>query len=155
MGHSYLTCRLGTEWYGVDVQSILEVVHLVALNDVYTTSPHVLGLMTLRQMLIPVLDLRQRFGLADSSLTLRTPLIAVHTSTGNGAFVVDETDAIVQIDTAELDAAPLPGIQGAVRLDQRTLFLLNVEQLLQEVRYDVSPDPLLVQSNPSTLPISR
>lgn len=141
MSRAYLTCRIGTEWYGVDVENILEVVYMVALNDVYTASPHVLGLMTLRQSLIPVLDLRRRFGLPDTSLSLRTPLIAVRTTVGNGAFVVDETDDIIQLETLQLDAAPLPGIQGAVRLEQRTLFLLDSEQLLKEVRYSVSFEP--------------
>jgi purine-binding chemotaxis protein CheW len=140
MTRSYLTCRVGTEWYGIEVQNILEVMYLVALNDVHTTSPHMLGLMTLRQTLIPVLDLRRRFGLSDAPLSLSTPLIAVHTSAGSGAFVVDEIDAITHIDTMQLESAPMPGIQGAVRLEQRTLFLLNAEQLLQEVRYEPVPN---------------
>ena len=130
---SYLTCRIGTEWYGINVQAIIEVVYMVALNDVYNPSPHVLGLMTLRKTLIPVLDLRRRFGIPSAPLTLSTPLVAVRTPAGTGAFVVDETDTIVPVDMALLESSPLSGISGAVRLNQKTLFLLNAEQLLHEV----------------------
>lgn len=133
MSHVCLTCRVGTEWYGIDVASIVEVMYLVALNDVPAVSPHVLGLMTLRQTQIPVLDLRRRFGVLDAPLTLRTPMIAVHTTAGQGAFVVDETDLIVQLDMSQLEYLPRPGVRGTVRLNHQTIFLLDASQLLQEV----------------------
>lgn len=136
MDSAYLTCRVGTEWYGIDVRSILEVVYLVDLNDVPASSPHVLGLMTLHQALIPVLDLRRRFVVPEAALTLRTPLIVVRTEPGQGAFVVDETDTIVSLDVAHLESVPRPGVQGAVRLNQQTVFLLDAAALLHEVVFE-------------------
>ena len=59
----YLCCRVGTEWYGVEVSRVIEVLHFAALHEVPGAKPDVLGLLTLRDLIMPVIDLRLRFGL--------------------------------------------------------------------------------------------
>ena len=125
----YLCCRVGSEWYGVEVSRVIEVLHLVALHEAPGANPDVLGLLTLRDMIMPVIDLRRRFGLGETDLSVDTPIIAVQAPAGPVGLVVDDVDDVEQI--TEIDDAhggELPFTVGTARLDSRLLFILDVTQ---------------------------
>ena len=72
---NYLSFRVGPEWYGVELGYITEVLHLVGLTEVPGTGADVLGLLTLRNTVMPVVDLRVRFRLPDAALQLNSPMM--------------------------------------------------------------------------------
>ena len=130
----YLCCRVGREWFGIPVVYVIEVLHFVALNEIPGASPDVLGLLTLRDTVMPVIDLRVRFGHVDAAIELDTPIIALNTPQGPAGIVVDDVDdveQISQIETRQDDA--LPHTQGVARLGERLLQILNVDQLRRGV----------------------
>src|SRR5262245_20211694 len=87
--YQYLRFRLAHEWYGIEVGSIIEVLQFLSFNELPASHPDVLGVMRLRELVLPLIDLRIRFGLA-ASYTLGTPVIVVQCPAGSMALVVDE-----------------------------------------------------------------
>jgi purine-binding chemotaxis protein CheW len=133
----YLRCRVGREWYAINVDHVLRVLHMVALTELPQPNPNVLGLLTLPDRVIPVLDLRRYFGLADAPLRLETPIVAVDTSYGAVGLVVDEADDIESVEETQIASytdALSPYITGVARYPDHLLLLLDTALLGAEVR---------------------
>lgn len=129
MSLQYLTAHIGGMWYGIPLSAIIEVLHLVSLADLPETEPDVLGLLTLRDHIMPVIDLRVRFHCDNAPLHLSTPIIAVRSQTDDQmiGFVVDEVDSVVRLSADTLiKATNFPYVAGAVQLDSYVLLLLDI-----------------------------
>lgn len=132
----YLTFRVGHEWYGVNVNRIIEVLHLVALNEV--PGSDVVGVMTLRDQVIPVIDLRERFGVEELNFKLDTPIIAIRGENGPMGLIVDEADDVELIEDEQITTYADRFVHHVVRLDGKLLFLLDIAQL-SEVDFYAQP----------------
>jgi purine-binding chemotaxis protein CheW len=135
MSLQYLTVQICGMWYGIPLGSIIEVLHMVSLADLPEAEPDVLGLLTLRDHIIPVIDLRVRFHCQSARLHVSTPIVAVRgLSEGQRVgFVVDDVDSVVKL-TAEtpIQASNFPYITGAVQLDSYVLLLLDIPSFFTE-----------------------
>jgi purine-binding chemotaxis protein CheW len=132
----YLSFRVGHEWFGVNVDDVVQVLHLVALTELPVTTPDVLGLITVREEIMPVIDLRRHFNLGSTALQLDTPLIAVRTSNGPVALVVDEAEDVLQVRGTEFsryEGTESSYIKGVIRLQNRLLLLLDAAYLRSRV----------------------
>lgn len=128
----YLRCRIGQQWYGIDVDQVIEVLNLILFTEVLGAAAHVLGMMTLRAKVMPVLDLRVYFSLDDKRLNLDTPVIAVATAHKSIALVVDDVDDIIEVDTSMIipnEDNISPYIIASARLSDYLLMLLHVDAL--------------------------
>lgn len=133
--NSTLTFRIGHEWYGVAVDSVIEVIHLVGLTDLPGTSQDILGLLTLRDSIMPVVDMRLRLGYGDASLRLDTPIIAIQTAHGALGMVVDDVDDVVTIrEISDYENAESPYVNAVARLGDRLMLLLDTAYLRQQVK---------------------
>ncbi len=124
-----LTFRIGQQWYALNVDRVIEVIHLVALAELPAAESKVLGLMTLRDRVLPVIDLRSYMGIPDPQYTLTTPIIAVHSERTAFGMVVDEVDNVERILPEQLNAYSGPNlaqISGVARLNGRLLFLIDL-----------------------------
>ena len=124
-----VTFRVGSQWYGIDVESVIEISHMVMLSEVPTSSPDVLGLITLRNVVMPIIDLRLRFGIAEPQFRLDTPIIAIHTPEGSTGIIVDEIDNVEYISPEQISAdlgEAFPFIYGTAQLHDRLLMLLDL-----------------------------
>lgn len=127
-----VTFRVGLQWYGIDVENVIEISHMVMLSDVPTSSPDVLGLMTLRNIVMPVVDLRLRFGIADPQFRLDTPIIAVLAPSGSIGIIVDEIDNVEHISSEQISSTlreAFPYIHGTAQLHERLLMLLDLDAI--------------------------
>ena len=122
--NGYLVFRVGREWYGINVDSVIEVLHLVALNEI--PGSEALGMMTLRNRAMKVFDLRQRFGLANPHYSLTTPILAVNTPQGSIGLVVDETDDVIQVSPENVLEYSGDGIEGSFRIEGRTVMIMDI-----------------------------
>ena len=123
----YLCCRVGHEWYGIEVRRVIEVLHFVALHEIPGAKPEVLGLLTLRDLIMPVIDLRIRFGLHEAELSVDTPIIAVDTPNGPVGLVVDDVDDVEQVPKiADDHSRESPFTIGTARLENRLMLILNL-----------------------------
>ena len=135
----YLRCRIGREWYGINTDHVFKVLQMVALTEIPDARPDILGLLTLSDMVIPVIDLRRRFNLADAPLQLETPIVAIHTPQGAAGLVVDEADDIEIIDETQIELFSdnvSPYVVGIARCPDHLLLLLDTSLLSDESRFE-------------------
>jgi purine-binding chemotaxis protein CheW len=124
---SYLIFRVGNEWYSISVDVVIEVLHMVALSEV--PGSNILGMMTHREHTIEVIDLRQRFGIANPEYKLDTPIVVLKTPRGRIGVVVSETDDILQIPPESMTPYNNDLISGVFRLNGRMIFVVEPAKL--------------------------
>lgn len=113
----YLTFTLAGETYGVPVLTVREIIRLCPITAVAGMPPHVRGVINLRGRVIPLIDLRLRFGLPAAPDHDRTCIIVAHVPAAAGgtrpyAVVVDGVEEVAALGAA--DIAPPPDFGGAV-----------------------------------------
>lgn len=130
----FLTFQVGSQWYGIPVEAVIEVLQLVALDELPAANSDVLGLLTLRNIVMPVIDLRRRFMLDDATLRLDTPLIAIQLNGQHFAFVVDAVDDVIDASAAAWQAQDSdPYVTHTVRTQSKLFYILSIDEF-QTVR---------------------
>ena len=113
----YLTFTLAGETYGLPVLAVREIIRLCPITAVAGMPPHVRGVVNLRGRVIPLIDLRVRFGLPSAPDHDRTCIIVAHVRAAAGgtrpyAVVVDGVEEVATLNAA--DIAPPPDFGGEV-----------------------------------------
>lgn len=128
----YLSFRIAQQWYGIHVDHVIEVMQMVYLSEMPAAAPDVLGVMNLRETVVPVIDLRIRFGIANPALDLSTPIIGVNTPHGPVGLVVDDVDDVRSISPETLQPdRESHYVTHVATLDDRLLMLIDTEHLYQ------------------------
>jgi purine-binding chemotaxis protein CheW len=138
----YLRCRLGREWYGIHTDQVYKVLQMTALTELPDSRPDVLGLLTLIDSVIPVVDMRRRLNLPFAPLRLDIPIVVVITPRGMVGLVVDEADDLETIDgnQIELSGSGLSRfVVGVAVCPDRLLLLMDTSLLELEKPVDMSP----------------
>lgn len=140
-GDQYLTFTLGDEHYGVDILTVTEIRGWEAPTRLPNAPSYVLGVINLRGVIVPILDLRVRFSLSKASYTPTTVVIilALHNQQCDCTmgFVVDTVSDVINADEECIKSAPNFGgfvansyIRGLVNVGDDVVTLLNAESLL-------------------------
>lgn len=140
-GGQYLSFTLGGEDYGVDILKVQEIRGWETVRPLPDTPDFVKGVLDLRGVIVPIIDLRNRFHLAECEYTPTTVIIvlAVEHETERRIMgaVVDGVSDVLDVGGKEIRAAPNLGtnintryIKGMVTLDERMVILLDVDKLL-------------------------
>ena len=114
----YLTFRLNAESYGIDVLKVREIIRLTSITAVPQMPPYVRGVINLRGKIIPVMDLRLRFGFGAAASTDQTCIIVVQVKLPDGkstqmGLVVDAVEEVTNIAGADVEETPDFGTQMA------------------------------------------
>jgi purine-binding chemotaxis protein CheW len=139
----FMTFRLAREEYGLEILKVRELIGLMEITRIPRAPAHVRGVINLRGKVIPVVDLRLKFGMAPTDATSQTVIIVVQLSAENGGLtmgiLVDEVLEVRAI-TAD-DIEPPPNLQGEVasdfvrgvgKADKRVIFLLDIDRVLSQ-----------------------
>jgi purine-binding chemotaxis protein CheW len=140
--YQVLTFCLGSETYAVDILLVQEIRGWAPVTRLPQAPTYMLGMLNLRGSIVPVIDMRVRFGLEQALFTPLTVIVvlSVQTSSGRREFglVVDSVSDVVDLDAAELKETPSLGskasaelIKGLAAVADRMLILLNVEELIR------------------------
>jgi purine-binding chemotaxis protein CheW len=127
-----LTARVGEQWVALAVDAIIEVLPMLACSEAHSSRHEVLGLVIVRDEVMPLIDLRRVFGAAQAAVRLDTPLIAVRAGGGACALLVDEADRVVEVRRGpgrQVNAGQHPAICDVLRHDDRVLLLLDPGQI--------------------------
>ena len=112
----YLTFRIAGAVYGVPVLSVREIIRLLPVTPVASMPAHVRGVINLRGKVIPLVDLRTRFGLATTPDDDRTCIIVAQVAAGGGSraygVVVEGVEEVVTLKAGDIQ--PTPDFGGAV-----------------------------------------
>ncbi|MBI5235781.1 MAG: chemotaxis protein CheW [Deltaproteobacteria bacterium] len=138
-----VTFRLGQEEFSLDILKVQEIIRHMELTRVPRTPDFVEGVINLRGRVIPVLDLRKRFGLPGAEDTSATRIIVVEVSGVTVGLKVDGVSEVLRInaDTVEPPPALVTNIEsdyikGVGKLDNRLLILLDVSKILSRSEKD-------------------
>lgn len=135
--------QLARETYGVDIGWVREIIALQAITRLPGAPSFVEGVINLRGHVIPVVDLRKRFGLAAETDPRRTRIMVVEVPPFTLGLVVDSVSEVLRVPESSIESASsvLSGVDmayilGVVKLESRLIILLNLARLLQpsEVR---------------------
>lgn len=149
-GGKYMTFRLAREEYGLEILKVRELIGLMEITRIPRAPAHVRGVINLRGKVIPVVDLRLKFGMDAIDPTSQTVIIVVQLSLENGGLtmgiLVDEVLEVRAITSEDIE--PPPNLQGEVtssfvrgvgKADKRVIFLLDIDRVLSQTeRRDVA-----------------
>lgn len=129
--------QLGAEFYGVDIARVHEIIRLQTITRVPRAPAFVEGVINLRGKVIPVVDLRRRFGLESSEHTRASRIVVVEIGDNVVGVIVDGVSEVLRVTGASIEP-PSPvvaGIEseyiyGIAKLDDRLVILLDLDRVL-------------------------
>lgn len=135
----YMTFLLGAEEYGIGILKVQEIRGYTPVSAIPNAPPFILGLMNLRGAVIPVVDLRQRFGLHEARLDRFTVIIVVLIGARTVGLVVDAVSDVLTIAAEEVAPTPEMGsaidttfITGLVKREGSLVMLLDIDTLVND-----------------------
>ena len=137
----YLTFQLAGQYYGVEILRVQEIKGWEKPTRLPHSPEYVQGVINLRGAVVPILDLRRRFGLGETEYGRTTVVIVVKVEHARGeltaGIVVDGVCEVCNIGAAELRAAPEVGspldadfVHGLAMVGERMLILLDITRLV-------------------------
>jgi purine-binding chemotaxis protein CheW len=137
----YLTFTLAEEEYGIGILKIKEIIGMMPITSVPQTPEFVKGVINLRGKVIPVMDLRLKFGMEEMDYTERTCIIVVEIDGPAGTvmigIVVDSVSEVLNIKGDNIEDAPTFGanlnteyILGMAKMEGGVKILLDINQVL-------------------------
>jgi purine-binding chemotaxis protein CheW len=151
--HQVLTFSLGAENFGVDILRVQEIRGWSPVTRIPQVPSHVLGVLNLRGAIVPIIDLRVRFGLAQADFTPLTVIIVLSVKSAQGTrefgLVVDGVSDVVDIEPENMKETPslshnasVEFVQGLAIVQERMLILLDVDELIRADMDDSAATPL-------------
>lgn len=137
----YLTFTLADQDYGIGILKVKEIIGLMPITSVPRTPEYVKGVVNLRGKVIPVVDLRLRFGMQKVECTERTCIVVVEIATSSGTLlmgtVVDSVSEVLSIKGEDVEETPTFGTQldtdyilGMAKLENGVKILLDIDRVL-------------------------
>lgn len=131
---------LGHEQYGVEVDKVKTIERMMPLTRVPKTPDFVKGVINLRGVVVPVIDLRGRFGLPETEYTKDTRIIIVNAENVEVGLIVDSASDVVDVDSDSIvDPPEVVGgvkakyLRGVAKMeDDRLLVMLNLSEVLNK-----------------------
>jgi purine-binding chemotaxis protein CheW len=146
MAGKYLTFDLAEEEYGLEILRVREIIGMMEITPVPRTPEFVRGVINLRGKVIPVVDLRLKFGLPFREPDERTCVIVVEVQNPEGTvqmgIVVDRVNEVVDVKPTDLEPTPSFGVSldtsfilGMAKVGEKVKILLDIDRVLtsQEV----------------------
>jgi purine-binding chemotaxis protein CheW len=132
----FLTFCLGKEEYGIEILDVQEIKGYSPVTPIPNAPGHVKGLMNLRGAVVPVVDLRARFGMPAQDYTPFTVIIVVKVGSKVVGLIVDAVSDVLDVNADQLEATPDCGatvdtsfLTGLAHAGERLIGLLEVERV--------------------------
>jgi purine-binding chemotaxis protein CheW len=128
---------LGSEEYGVDIAQVQEINRMVTITHV-PRAPHFMeGVINLRGQLIPIIDLRTRFGMPRTEHTKNTRIVVTEIGSKRVGMVVDSVSEVLRIPTEQIEDAPdmIAGVEteyirGVGKMGDRLIIMLDLGRVI-------------------------
>ncbi len=142
----YLTFALGQEEFGLEILKVKEIIGYQDITSVPQTPIEVKGVINLRGQVIPIIDLRVRFGMEEKEVTEQTCIIVVEVELeGNNTqvgIIVDNVSEVLDIQEAQIEPSPEFGNQvntdfilGMGKIGENVKILLDIDQVLAGTQF--------------------
>ena len=131
---------LSEETYGVDIISVREIIRMQEITKVPRTPEFVKGVINLRGKVIPVIDLRKRFGFRQAEATKDTRIVVVDIGGNDIGVVVDAVTEVLRLSadaveppTGVITTADSEYLLGIAKLESRLIILLDLQRALANI----------------------
>lgn len=137
----YLTFRVAQEEYGLEILKVQEIIQMQAVTKVPRTPEYVRGVINLRGKVIPVIDLRKKFGIEAANDNEKTCIIVVQITNGSSmvtmGIIIDEVKEVLDIKAEHIEETPSFGssidtefILGMGKIGQNVKILLDIDKVM-------------------------
>jgi purine-binding chemotaxis protein CheW len=134
--HQFITFTLGPEEYGIDIMVVREIKGWTDTTMIPNAPSHVRGVINLRGVIVPIFDLRARFGMGLTVATRMHVVIIVATGTRTIGLLVDTVSDIISVDPKAIRPVPEMGLpsedqflEGLVAMENRMVTLVSLAGL--------------------------
>lgn len=131
--------KLAEQTYGVDIGTVAEIIRMESITRVPRAPEFVEGVINLRGRIIPVIDLRKRFGLPEGERTRQSRIIIVEIGGMTIGMIVDAVLEVLRIPAetiepppAVVDGVDIAYLRGIALWEERMIILLNLQKILYE-----------------------
>lgn len=156
----YLTFLLDSKIFAFDVLKTREVLSLIPITPIPGTPEYMTGVLNLRGSVVPVMDLRKKFGLKESTYTENTAIVIVEANSGNESIIVgalvDAVKGVRRFEDKELEPPPKIGmrlnldlIHAIGKTEKDFVLILNVDKVLSDEDLSIAKE--LLEKNESEL----
>ena len=139
----YLTFVLAKEEYGIPILKVREIIKLLEITSIPKTPGYIKGVINLRGKIIPIMDLRLKFGLEEKEYNERTCIVVVEITINDTrklmGLIVDTVSEVVNLTTDQIEPPPEYGYQnsqaylsGVGKVKERVILLLDIERILSQ-----------------------
>ena len=132
-----VTFALGSEEYGVDIAQVQEINRMVTITHVPRAPKFMEGVINLRGQLIPIIDLRLRFGMERSERTKNTRIVVTEIDAKRIGMVVDSVSEVLRVPVEQIEDAPdlVAGvdteyIRGVAKMGDRLIIMLDLSRVI-------------------------
>lgn len=136
----YMTFKLADEEYGLEILKVRELIGLMEITRVPRAQSYMRGVINLRGKVIPVVDLRLKFGMEEAPPTSQSVIIVVQLAAKSGltmGILVDEVLEVRAIEAEQIEPPPkldsyesTDFLLGVGKADKRVIFLLDIDRVL-------------------------
>lgn len=133
----FLSFRLGAEEYGIDILKVQEIRGWETPTTIANVPPFIKGVINLRGIIVPIIDLRIKFSLGEAKYDSFTVVIILSVANRVLGVVVDAVSDVIILNAGQIRPAPdfsaaleTRFITGLGTIDQRLLILLDIEKLI-------------------------
>ena len=147
--------RIGDETYGVRISAVREIVRVPAITAVPNAPDYIEGVINLRGKIIPVMDLRKRFGIKDVKPNKKNRILVVELENKVLGLIVNSASEVLKIPPADIEMpntmfqeGEVSYVTGVGKLHGRLVILLDIGKLLQRGelrRLEQAVEPVTVQ----------
>lgn len=135
-----VTFKLGNETYGIDIMDVKEIVSLCEIRPIPGAPSYVAGIMNLRGVVIPIIDLHKRFQLEKPKLSedeeLLSGYIIINIDGVKIGIIIDKVSRVLNVEAAEIQAPPqmMSGIgseyiRGVIHIEEEYLIFLDIRRI--------------------------
>jgi purine-binding chemotaxis protein CheW len=139
----YLTFALGEEEFGIGILRVKEIIGMMPFTPIPRTPEFVKGVINLRGKVIPVLDLRLKFGMPPTEYDDRTCIVVVEVSNDEGkmavGLVVDKVNEVSNVKEEDVEETPSFGvsldtayIRGMAKFQGTVKILLDIDRVITD-----------------------
>ncbi|MFA7059716.1 MAG: chemotaxis protein CheW [Pedobacter sp.] len=136
----YLTFKLDDEVFALDVAKVREILEESSITKVPQTPDFMRGVINLRGSVVPVIDLRLKFGMSRTEKTVNTCIIVVEVQLEDEVIVLgamaDSVQEVIEMESSQIEAAPHIGsrlntdfIKGMGKHDNRFIIILDIDKV--------------------------
>ncbi|MCP4133595.1 MAG: purine-binding chemotaxis protein CheW [bacterium] len=140
----YVTFVIGEETYGVSVLKVQEIIGQTPITHVPNTLPFMKGVINLRGSVVPVLDMRSKFHMAEKEYDSTTVIIIVEVKDRLVGMIVDSVADVLNIPIKSIQDTPhfsakieTDFIDGIGQVDESLVIILDVERILTTEEFDI------------------